>query len=55
MAEKKPETRSAPLGLRLTPSLRAALSKAAGDDHRSVASYVEKLLGEHLKVKGYLK
>jgi hypothetical protein len=37
------------------PSLRAALDKAAGDDHRSVASYVEKLLTEHLKAKGYLR
>jgi hypothetical protein len=55
MPDKKKETRSAPLGLRLTPSLRTALDKAAGDDHRSVASYVEKLLAEHLKAKGYLK
>lgn len=30
------------------------LDKAAQDDSRSVASYVEKLLTEHLKAKGYL-
>jgi hypothetical protein len=49
------ETRTAPLGLRLKPSLKSALEKAAVDDHRPVASYVEKLLTEHLRKKGYLK
>jgi hypothetical protein len=49
------ETRSAPLGLRITPSLKAALEKAAAEDHRPLASYVEKLLVEHLKAKGRLK
>ncbi len=29
--------------------------KAATDDSRSVASYVEKLLSEHLKARGDLK
>lgn len=54
MPEKSRETRTAPLGLRLFPSLKSALDKAAADDHRPVASYVEKLLAEHLKAKGYL-
>jgi hypothetical protein len=49
------ETRSAPLGLRILPSLKKALEQAAAEDHRPVASYVEKLLTEHLKAKGYLK
>jgi hypothetical protein len=48
------ETRSAPLGLRVTPTLKKALEKAASDDHRPLASYVERLLIEHLKAKGYL-
>jgi hypothetical protein len=48
------ETRSAPLGLRVTPTLKKALEKAASDDHRPLASYVEKLLLEHLRAKGYL-
>jgi hypothetical protein len=50
----KRETRTAPLGLRVTPSVKRALEKAATDDHRPLASYVEKLLTEHLKAKGYL-
>lgn len=49
------EIRSAPVGLRLLPSVKAAAEKAAADDSRSVASLVEKLLIEHLKAKGYLK
>jgi hypothetical protein len=49
------ETKSAPVGLRLKPSLKSALENAAADDHRTVASYVEKLLTEHLRRKGYLK
>jgi hypothetical protein len=53
MVEK--ETRTAPLGLRVTPSLRKALEKAAGDDRRSVASFVEKVVAEWLIENGYLK
>ena len=53
MADK--ETRSAPLGLRITPTLKAALEKAAKDDDRPLASYVERVLSEHLRKKGYLK
>jgi hypothetical protein len=49
------ETRSAPLGLRITPSLRAALEKAAAEDHRPLSSFVEKILIEYLKDKGYLR
>ncbi len=48
------ETRTAPLGLRITPSVKKALEAAAAEDHRPVASYVEKLLIEHLRKKGYL-
>jgi hypothetical protein len=49
------ETRSTPLGLRVFPSLKAALEKAAADDSRTVASMAEKLLTEWLKANGYLK
>jgi hypothetical protein len=49
------ETRTAPLGLRVTPSLKSALEKAAADDNRAVASLVEKVLIEWLKAKRYLK
>jgi hypothetical protein len=47
MTEK--QNRTAPLGLRLTPTVRAALDKAAAADNRSVASFVERLLIDHLK------
>jgi hypothetical protein len=49
------ETKSVPLGLRITPTLKAALDKAAAADDRSVASYVERALADHLRKKGFLK
>jgi hypothetical protein len=48
------ETRTAPLGLRITPSLKRALETAAADDQRPVASMVEKILTDYLKKNGYL-
>jgi len=53
MAET-PETRSAPLGLRLFPRVKAALEDAAKADRRSVASYVEKLIVADLEANGFL-
>jgi hypothetical protein len=52
---KKPETRSVPVGLRFTPTIKKALDKAAADDHRPVASMIEKVLIEWLESHGYLK
>ena len=49
------ENKTAALGLRITPALKKALEKAAIDDHRPLASYVERLLSEHLRRKGYLQ
>jgi hypothetical protein len=49
------ERRIAPLGLRITPSLKAALESAADDDHRSVASMAEIILTQWLTEKGYIK
>ena len=46
--------RTASLGIRIEPTVKAALEAAAKDDRRTVASYVELVLIEHLKVKGYL-
>jgi hypothetical protein len=54
MTEKK-ETRTAPLGLRLFPSVKAALEKAAAADQRPVASMIEKILVSWLKANGYIK
>lgn len=48
------EKRTAPLGLRLFPTIKKALEKAASDDSRSTASLAEKILTEWLKQKGYL-
>lgn len=48
-------TRSASIGIRVQPDVKAAAEKAAQDDHRTLASLIEKLLTEHLKAKGYLK
>jgi hypothetical protein len=42
------ETRSAPLGLRITPRLKAALEQLAKADHRTLASYVELALERHV-------
>jgi hypothetical protein len=49
------ETRSSPIGIRVTPSVKEAAEKAAAADHRSLASLIELLLIEHLKAKGFLK
>ena len=48
------ERRTASLGLRLQPTLKAALDQAAKEARRPVASYVEILLMDHLREKGYL-
>ena len=50
----KRELRSAPLGLRITPSLKAALENAAKDDRRSVAAMAEIILTQWLEERGYL-
>jgi hypothetical protein len=52
---KRTEIRSSPLGLRIRPSAKKALEKAAADDHRTVASFVEKVITEWLQERGYLK
>ena len=40
------ETRTVPLGLRITPTLKAAIDKATADHERSVASYIEGVVSE---------
>jgi hypothetical protein len=47
--------KTAAISVRVPDNVKAAAEKAAADDHRSLASLVEKLLTEHLKAKGYLK
>jgi hypothetical protein len=51
----KRELKSAPLGLRITPTLKEALEKAAKADSRSVASMAEVILTQWLEDQGHLK
>ena len=46
--------RSAAIAVRVEPKIKQAAEKAASEDHRSVASLLEKLLVEHLRKTGYL-
>lgn len=41
--------RSAAIGIRVEPEVKAALEKAAKDDGRTVASYLERMIISHLK------
>lgn len=43
------------LNVRIEPSIKKAITKAAKDDRRSTASMVEKILTDWLREKGYLK
>lgn len=49
------ERRTVQLGIRMKPSLKRALEKAAKADSRTLASYIELALTEHLREKGFLK
>lgn len=40
--------KTAPLGLRITPELKAEIEKLAAADKRSVAAYVELVLQAHV-------
>lgn len=45
------QTRTAPLGLRITPTLKEALSALAKAERRTLASYVELVLEDHVESK----
>jgi len=47
--------KEAGLSLRIDAAIKTALDKAAAEDHRSVASLVEKILADWAKANGYLK
>src|SRR5260370_22684967 len=49
------ENRSVQVNLRLPPSLKEAAEKAAAQDHRSLASLIEKLLANHLRTQPTLE
>ncbi|HNN90716.1 hypothetical protein [Haliangium sp. UPWRP_2] len=46
--------KTAAIGVRVDPKIKEAAERAAAEDHRSVASLLEKLLTEYLTEKGYL-
>jgi|TARA_Y100000815_G_C12985787_1_gene365973 hypothetical protein len=47
-------TKNSAISVRVTEATKLAVEKAAEEDGRSVASYVERLLTAHLKEIGYL-
>jgi hypothetical protein len=47
--------KAAHIGIRVETATKKAVERAAAADRRSMASYIEKLLVEDLKAKGYLK
>lgn len=48
------EQREAVLIMRLPRSVKAALKRAAEDDHRSMSALMLKLVSDHLAANGYL-
>lgn len=46
--------KSLPVSVRLPPKVKAAAETAAKEDARSLSSFIEKLLTDHLRKKGYL-
>jgi hypothetical protein len=45
------ELKTAQVNLRLKPALKAAAEKAAEAEHRSLTSYIEKLIADDLQAK----
>lgn len=48
------ETRSAQLLIRVQPSLKATMEKAARDEARSLSGFVEKVVSDWLRDRNYL-
>ena len=46
--------KSLPVSVRLPPEVKSAAERAAKEDTRSLSSFLEKLLTDHLRAKGYL-
>jgi hypothetical protein len=44
-----------PLGFRIEPDIKQALTVAAKEDHRSVSSLVELIIAKWLRENGYLE
>jgi hypothetical protein len=43
------------ISIRVDETIKQAIEKAAHDDTRTITSYVERLIVENLRAKGYLK
>ena len=46
--------KTTPLGVRFSPDVREALTRAAQEDRRSIASLIEKIVADWLRERGYL-
>jgi hypothetical protein len=46
--------RTASIGIRVEPEVKAAVEKAAKSDDRTVAQWIERLMIRELREKGYL-
>jgi len=55
MSEKRKQPKGNALSVRLPPPVKAALEKAAQDDRRTVSNFVELILADALRERGYLK
>ena len=55
MTEKKRQRRNASVSIKTLPEIKAALERAAADDERTMAQFVERALVVLLREKGYLK
>jgi hypothetical protein len=49
------EMQSAQMLIAIDPTLKAAAERAARDNARSLPSFIEKLLSDHLTANGYLR
>ena len=46
--------KTAAISVRVHPNVKDALERAAKDDDRKLAAYVERVLVQHLREKGFL-
>jgi hypothetical protein len=49
------DPKSLPVSLRLPSKVKAAAEDAAREDTRSLSSFLEKIITDHLRKSGYLK
>jgi hypothetical protein len=55
MKKAVPRKKTYAISIRVDEVLKQAIEKAAHDDTRSITSYVERIIVENLRTKGYLK